>query len=136
MIAVSTIRSRYHRIARELGAPKRYVMFATQPRIDGGPYIERQGEDYAYVVWERGSELRRRVTRDPDEILYWLVSDLTWDMASEYELSNRREHVDSRRLLFEKHLELLALANPSWSAAKRLEYDAVLREHPFRDAQA
>lgn len=136
MVAISTIKSRYYSIARLLNAPKRHVMFAMQPRMDGGPHIERVGDAYAYIVSERGSELQRRITRDPEELLYWLVSNLTWDMANEYELSHRREHVDPRRLLFEKHLALLAQANPQWSAAKRIEYDSVLRSHPFRDAQA
>ncbi len=66
---------------------------------------------------------------------YWLVSELTFEMALDYELAHRRENVDSRRLLFEKHLELLARANPEWSLAKRTEYDAVLALHPFQDAR-
>jgi hypothetical protein len=136
MIAVSTIKSRYYQIARRLGAPKRFVMFATQPRPDGGAYVERDGDGYAYVAWERGHEFERRVTPDPDEVLYWLVSDLTFDMASEYELSHRREDQDSRRLLFDKHLELLAVANPGWSERERLHYDRVLEEHPFTDRRA
>jgi hypothetical protein len=109
-------------------------MFATQPHYGGGSHVERVGDAYAYVVSERGTEFERRVTRDPDELLYWLVAELTFEMAMEYELAHRRENVDSRRLLFEKHLELLEQANPAWSAAKRSEYDAVLRLHPFEDA--
>jgi Immunity protein 63 len=133
MVAVSTIKSRYYHAARRLGAPKRLVVFATQPRPDGGAYVERGDGAYAYVVWERGVELQRRITHDPDEVLYWLVSDLTFEMALEYELSHRRKHRDSRRLLFEKHLELLATVNHTWSERQRLEYDRTLQEHPFLD---
>src|SRR5918997_1030850 len=118
MVAVSTIRSRYYKVARRLGAPKHLVMFATQPRPDGGAYVELDGDAYAYVVWERGVELQRKVTHDPEEILYWLVSDLTFEMAMEYELDHRRKDQDSRRLLFEKNLELLAVANQTWSERK------------------
>jgi hypothetical protein len=133
MVALSTLKSRYYGIARKLGAAKRHVVFLTQPSMDGGPHVERIGDAYAYIVTERGSELDRRVTRDPDELLYWLVSTLTREMASEYELSHRNDQVDSRRLLFDKHIELLEQANPQWAARKRLEYDVVLESHPFRD---
>lgn len=133
MVALSTIKSRYYVIARRLGAPKRHVMFATQPTGFGDPHVEKLDDTYAYVVSERGHEIERRVTQDSDELLYWLVSDLTWSMASEYELSHRSENTDFRRLLFRKHLELLSLANPKWSEAKRNEYDLVLRAHPFSD---
>ena len=135
MVALSTIKSRYYAIARRLGAPKRHVMFSTHPTGFGDPHVEKLDDAYAYVVLERGHEIERRVTQDPDELLYWLVSDLTWSMASEYELSHRSGNADFRRLLFRKHLELLSRANPKWSEAKRIEYDSVLRAHPFSDTQ-
>jgi Immunity protein 63 len=75
------------------------------------------------------------MTEDPEELLYWLVSDLAWDMASEHELAHRRAGEDSRRQLFDKHVELLALANATWSRRKRAEYDELLLSHPFSDSQ-
>jgi hypothetical protein len=87
------------------------------------------------AVTERGQELNRRITSDPDELLYWLVSDLTWAMASDYELAHRVTNQDFRRLLFKKHLELLAAINNGWSQRKQVEYDRVLVEHPFCDGR-
>jgi hypothetical protein len=136
MLSLGTIRSRYYEAARRAGAPKRLIMFATQPRQDGGAYVECDETGYAYVVWERGAELHRRKTTDPDEILYWLISDVTVEMALEYELAHRQAGQDSRRQWFQKHLELLALANPEWSKRKRREYDKVLQENPFDDTPA
>ena len=136
MRSISAIKSRYYAIARLLGAPAKHITFATQPRHDGGPHVERDGDAYYYVVSERGHELERRVTGDPEELLYWLVSDLASAMASEYELAHRRVGEDSRRQLFDKHVELLALANGSWSQRKRAEYDELLRSYPFSDSQA
>jgi hypothetical protein len=133
MISISTIRSRYYEAARRVGAPEDEVVFATRPDWDGRPYVERRGDAYAYVVSERGVEHECRLTEDPDDILYWLVSSLTFSMATEYELNHRREGQDSRRIWIDKHLELLALADPRWAARKRLEYDQLLREHPFVD---
>ena len=130
MDAVSTIRSRYYRAARQVGAPDGDIMFATRPRLDGGPYVELRRDAYAYVVWERGEEIACRMTKDPDEILYWLISDLTFTMATDYELSHRRADRDSRQVWMDKQLELLAAVDPQWSARKRIEYAELLRDSP------
>jgi hypothetical protein len=135
MKSMSAIKSRYHSIARQLGAPTAHVHFATTPQHDGSPHVERAGDGFRYLVTERGQELERRTTSDPDELLYWLVSDLTWAMASDYELAHRDTNRDFRRLLFTKHLELLAEVNSGWSQRKQVEYDRVLVEHPFCDGR-
>lgn len=109
--------------------------FATTAQHDGSPHIERNENTFFYVVTERGQEFERRTTSDPDELLYWLVSDLTWAMASEYELQHRFAEQDFRRLLFKKHLELLSRVSSQWSERKRVEYDKVLDEHPFCDGK-
>jgi hypothetical protein len=136
MLSLGAIRSRYYAAAKRLNAPKEMVRFATQPTTDGGPHVERVGDAYVYAVWERGTELERRVTQDPDELLYWLVSALTFEMACQYELSHRVPGKDSRRPLFEKQLELLRLVNQAWSERKQIEFNAILREHPFSDGDA
>src|SRR5262245_42640298 len=133
MKSTSDIKSRYYAIARQLNAPAAYVHFATTPQHDGSPHVELEGDTFYYVVTERGQEYERRRTPDPEELLYWLVSDLTWAMASEDELRRRIPAQDFRRLLFKKHLELLADINNEWSQHKKAEYDRVLAEHPFED---
>ena len=133
MKSLESLRSRYHRIARRLAAPAIHVRFSVAPRHDGGPHVEREGDRYAWVVTERGSELERRTTADPEDLLYWMVSDLTRAMASDFEVAHREVGRDFRRLLFGKHLELLASVGPAWAERKRAEYERVLAEHPFVD---
>ena len=132
-MSISAIKSQYYAIADRLNAPTKHIRFATSPQHDGSPHIEANGADYYFIVTERGVELERQTTTEPEDILYWLVSDLTWSMASDYELSHREIALDSRRLLFQKHLELLAAVSLDWSNRKRLEYESVLRKHPFSD---
>ena len=110
-----------------------YKRFATSPTHDGGPYIEKRGSTYAYINTERGIELRRRETKNPDDILYWLVSEVTREVAQKYELKHRQSDEDTRRLLFKKDIELLDEINPEWGQRKRSEYELILAEHPFRD---
>jgi len=133
MKSMSALEALYRAIARQLRAPERRVHFFTTPQHDGSAHVEIVNDQLAYVVTERGEELERRTTGDPDELLYWLVSDLTWALASDYELSHRLESQDFRRLLFGMHLELLAEVDCAWSERKRREYLRVLAEHPFSD---
>jgi len=133
MRSISTLKSAYYDIAKRLNAPRRCVRFATTPQHDGSPHIESNATEFAYVITERGEEYERRQTINDDDILYWLVGDLTRDMASEYELSHRIPTADSRRILFQKHVELLGIINRDWQARKESEYRAVLEQQPFQD---
>jgi hypothetical protein len=110
-----------------------YKRFATSPTDDGGPHVEQVGPTYAFVVTERGSELERRETADPDDILYWLVSEVTREVALKHELHNRKPDVDSRRMWFDLDVRLLSEIRRDWGKRKRAEYDRVLEHHPFQD---
>jgi hypothetical protein len=131
-MTLAEVKKRYYAIVRQLGASAEHVCFATTPRHDGSPHVECDGGELHYVVTERGQEHQRRVTRDPDEILSWLISDLTWEMASEWEVAHRSAGEDIRRQLFRRHVELLRSVNPDWAAARRAKYEELLNEsYPF-----
>lgn len=100
---------------------------------DGAPHIELVGGKYDYVVTERGLELERQTAETEDELLYWLLSDVTTSIALKLELENRILGQDSRRQWFAKSIELLARLSPEWARRKESEYAKVLGEHPFRD---
>ena len=132
--SLSSIETRYRSITEQLAAPSRHVRFSVTPQYDEGKHVELRNGLYFYLTFERGDERDRRMTLDPNELLYWLVSDLTWAMAREYELSNRVANEDCRRLLFSKHLELLAQVDGKWSQKKRAEYDEILIRYPYRQS--
>ena len=101
---------------------------------DGGAHVEFDGREYSYVVTERGSELERRRSSNPDDILYWLIVDAAFAAAARFELEHRVPRQDVRRLLFAKKLELLARVRVDWSEKQRSAIEQVLAEHPFDDA--
>ena len=136
MRSLAAIKSEFYSIADRLNAPRAFVRFAIKPRHDGSTHIEMSGNTYAYVITERGEEFERRTTMNDDDILYWIVSDMTREMASEYELSHRMPNADSRRILFQKHVELLGSVRHEWQARKQAEYATVLERHPFDEAMA
>ena len=99
----------------------------------GDPHIEVDTTHYHYVVTERGKELERKTTLDADELIYWLISDVIRDIASDYEMKHRVPNQDSRRQQFQKEIELFLLVNPDWAARKKNELAVILAEHPFSD---
>jgi hypothetical protein len=81
--SLSTIRRKTKELGRKINAPKEFLRINSQPTGFGDPHIEIDKEGYHYVVWERDKELERRKTQDLDELLFWLLDDLTFKMASE-----------------------------------------------------
>lgn len=108
-------------------------MYRTVGTGFGDPHVEIQGDRYEYVVTERGTEFERRGTGDPDELMYWLVSDVIREMAIDHELQHRTPDQDHRRSIFQKEVELFSAIDPVWAARRQSEIAEILRDHPFRD---
>lgn len=126
-----TLQKKFRQIARQIGSAD--AMRLT-PDGFGTPYAERRDDLYFFVVEERGVEFERRQTHDPDELLYWFVESTTAQIAQKWELKNRVQGQDSRRLWFQKHLEILQFIKKEWAERQSREQQQVLSEHPFDDA--
>lgn len=124
------IRSEFLRLCALAGL-KAPVHFS--PRHDGSAHVEFDGTEYSYVVTERGSEFERRRTADRDELLYWLISDAVFDAACEFEVRNRIDGQDFRRMLFAKKIELMCAVRPEWARRQREEIERVLEANPYND---
>jgi hypothetical protein len=98
------------------------------------PHIEVDSLTYHYVVVERGEELRRTTTRDYDDLLYYIFADVTFNLACAYELANRIENQDYRRIGFEHQIKLLSKISKKWSEREFNEHEKILHDHPFDDA--
>jgi hypothetical protein len=106
---------------------------ASSATHSGAPHVEIVGDEYHFVVTERGSEFERRKTNDIDQLLYWLVSGDVGQLARYWELERRVDGQDSRRLWFAKEVELLQTVKPEWAKRKEQHQQGVLKEHPFND---
>ncbi len=128
--SVETLIAKYRHYCALLGQE---AVVHTVPQHNGSPHIEIVGGRYHYVVTERGRELERRVTESLDRVLYWLVSDLVFDLAVKYELEHRIPGRDSRRLVFAREIELLEKLNPEWAERTRQKIQDILKKYPYRD---
>ena len=88
---------------------------------------------YSFVVCERGAEMERRTTMGLDELLFWILENLTSNLAWNFELRHRRDSEDSRRQAFAKQIELLSFLSAKWGERQKAAHEEILMRHPFRD---
>lgn len=103
------------------------------PSYDGTPFVEFQDGSFFFIVSERGQEFER-VVGNAEQILFRVFKSLTSELAGNFELRNRVEGKDARRLRFSKQIELLGLLNPAWALSASKEHQEILYRHPFDDA--
>ncbi|WCL51042.1 Imm63 family immunity protein [Leptospira sp. GIMC2001] len=98
------------------------------------PHIEVDVNGFMhFVVVERGHEIRRKTTKDLDELLYWIFEDITYAMSTNFELENRGENKDGRRKIFERQEYLLAKLNYRWKEIIREKNQNEVEKFPFDD---
>jgi hypothetical protein len=133
MLHRAKIQEQVTALARKINAPSTVLPTFDHARDDGTPYVEIDQAGYHWVIKERGQEQQRRTTRDPDELLYWIFSDVTWQMALEWALAHRLERQDDRRLSFPYQEALLATLSPAWSTRAAQRHATILQRHPYDD---
>jgi len=110
-----------------------YITFGNQEDF-AKPNIEIDNSlFYNFIVVERGQELEKRITLNLDDLLYWIFELITFDLASKFELQNRIENSDFRKILFKKQEELLSSISDEWKAKKITEHNEILKIFPFQD---
>lgn len=123
---------RFKELVAGLDVDPYYRRFHTTPQHDGSPHIEQHGAEFHFVVTDRGSELERRRTTDPEEIVYWLLDGVTQVAATRHELRNRIEGTDGREVWFPFQERLLYNLKPEWGVRKQQQHFKILRDHPLR----
>lgn len=107
--------------------------FQTVRSDDGSPHVEINDGRFELVTTERGLELARTSFDSKEDLLFSLISLVTfWDGVA-FEFRNRDENRDCRRMIFAKQLELLGSIDPAWAARRAGEIEKTLRENPYND---
>ncbi|MGB7605001.1 MAG: Imm63 family immunity protein [Lutisporaceae bacterium] len=111
------------------------VLFTnTLPLNFEGMYAYADKGGYHYATIERGIMNMHKITDDLFEISYWIYSYATFNMAVEYEYRNRRKNRDTRRLYFQKQLELLELIGTNYRERGETEIEEILKTAPYDDS--
>lgn len=116
-------------IRNVLGAPPHLLPTFGRNEDYARPEVRISAQGYHWVVIERGQELQHRTTNQLHELLLWIAEDITFSLASEYELAHRLAGQDSRILLFAKQEELMRRLDPDFAAQLRSRHQNLLRHY-------
>jgi len=132
--SLDDIRKKVDELALKIEAPTNLLPNYGEPDWNAHPYIEVDNLGMMfYIISERGQEYERRVTDKIDDLLYWIFANVTFSMACDYELRNRIEDKDFRRIMFDKQEELLGQLSDTWRQKEYVEHQIILKTHPFDD---
>jgi hypothetical protein len=134
LITLNDIRKKVEELAEKINSKTELLPTYGYSKDFAFPHIEIDSVGLLhYVIVERGQELERKTTNKIDELLFWIFADITFSMACDYELQNRIENKDCRRIMFDKQEELLGLLDNSWQQKEANEHLNILKNHPFDD---
>jgi hypothetical protein len=132
--SLEEIKEKVQELASKINAPTDLLPTFGYSKDFAYPHIEVDNLGLLhYVVIERGQELDRKTTNKLDDLLYWIFADVTFNMACDYELKNRIEDKDFRRIMFDKQEQLLGQLNDIWRQTENEEHIRILKTHPFDD---
>jgi len=133
-LSLDEIKKKVDELALKINAPDNLLPGYGQLKYEAHPYIEMDNRGLMYfVISERGEVNERKKTDQLDDLLYWIFADVTFSMACDFELKNRIEDKDSRRLIFEKQEELLGILSNTWPQIENKEHKNILKNNPFDD---
>ncbi|WP_395243265.1 Imm63 family immunity protein [Agromyces sp. MMS24-K17] len=126
----------YDRLERITGATITWKIDDVN-RDSGYPYLEVDERGYHYCVRERNVLLREEVTRDLDELLYWVmdshVHEIAVDAGREARGGPPGFTGDTRRLWFPEWEALMARLSPAWGERTHRRIDEILSRAPYHD---
>lgn len=114
-------------------ATYRWVTFGGVPIGDATPLVDYCHGKFIYIVSERGQEFERMESPNPYEIMFHIFVGITHKMASNYELKNRVNGQDVRRIIFSKQLETLGLIDFEWQIKHQEYLNNLLNKYPYND---
>lgn len=134
MVSAANLQDRIYEYGARAAIPRELLSLPTVPVGDGSPHIEILGEEYYFVISERGYEFTRKNSRNLGDILFWFFEGVCSNVAFRYELQNRVPGRDPRRIAFAKKQELLHAIDENWERREAVEVARILAGHPFVDA--
>lgn len=92
----------------------------------GLPHVEFDGQSYHVVEIERGAEWGRRSSKDFDEVVFWILEFVTFEMASDYAAEHRTDDQEFRSVLFIHQVHLMEKMNIEFAGRLRAKYSKLL----------
>ncbi|MCE1114314.1 MULTISPECIES: Imm63 family immunity protein [Pseudomonas] len=130
---IEEIQEAIYSLGERIGAPRSLLIVRDSSPENGSPHVEIRSDGFDYVCSERCFEIFRKRTNSLDELMYWIISGVAFNLASDYELANRSVGADSRRLLFSQYVSILGRVSDEWEKKAADEVESILINAPYSD---
>ena len=133
-ITLEEIQVEFDRYNAKFGGSSKKFPYDSTPHNCGGHHLEISDDGkMALVGTDRGYETTRKETYSLDELMYWMFRKFSESRGWDYELKNRQQGADSRRMVFRKALEEMEKLSVDWRDWLHREQQEILRTRPFHD---
>ena len=116
------------KLSKIINVPEHLIPTFDYSKDFARPHIEIQEQEYHFVIIERGQELERRKTFEIKEILFWIFDGITFSMASDLEVKNRKEGEDFRIQLFSIQENLIHQISPEFCKILKTKHSKLLNK--------
>lgn len=129
------IRDRYRELAMRSSVFSQDFPYSFFQRSDNGKeHIEFDDSGkISIVATERGKEIFRDDSYEIEEFMYKIFKRKAENYGFGYEMRNRVEGKDFRRLAFGVALEKITEISPRWGQKLEREFNDILKEYPYDD---
>ncbi|MDE5985432.1 MAG: immunity 63 family protein [Eubacterium sp.] len=98
-----------------------------------GTYIFSDENAYHFVFTEKGRICEHKILNSVDDVLWYVLDNIIFDISLEYAKKNHIDGMDFRRPLFEKEIELFSIFGKEFKKRKLDEICSVLENNPYCD---
>lgn len=108
-------------------APEDLIPTFGYSKESGLPHVEIYNGTYYLVVSENGSQISKKSTKDPDELLFMILHTITLSMACE-RIFNDTNYQSLRMRLFQAQKNIISKINLSYMSKIKLKHDGMRNE--------
>lgn len=128
------IKRKINKLQRIINAPKELRPSYGAFEYADSYFIEIDNKGVMRLIeTEHGRIHEVRRTKDLDELLYWIFTNITFAMACKQAMENSIQLKDPRRAIFLQQEELMGKLYPHWQVRIRAEYKVFIKNHPQDD---
>jgi hypothetical protein len=119
-LSIDDIKNKVNDLLEKIDCPKNIFSLPTYESAigDGTPYIMANELGYHYIYSERGVDFQKHITKDIDELLFWICKDIVFDLVDK----RNKERAE----WFKEEENIMAKINQDWAKLLSKEHKKLL----------
>ena len=127
LLTLFQVERKIREFAAIINAPEEFIPTFGTSNQSGLPHIEIDDGQYMLIVNESGEELSRESFDDPDELLFNVLHDISFSMASDLVLEDTNNQSYKERF-FQAQKNIISKINMFYTDKTKLKEDTITTE--------